>query len=250
MNTQSENESSQSLNRRPVVTKDSKDFEDFIYLLSHDVRSSIRALLEVPQWIAEDLVSAGHKIDGQLADNINLMNTHTQRLDRMLIDLLVYSRIGRSQQISTISLQSALDTVLEQVKIPKGFEIDVDFQIATLEFGERDILTLLSSLISNSIKHHHSKTGNIKISSQNEDNVCVLRVSDNGPGIPEKYAQRVFEAMTTLKPRDEIEGSGMGLAIVRKIVDQYEGDLECLSYSNASGTIMEMRFSQGVKLPI
>ena len=75
----------------------SRDFEDFIYLISHDVRNSVRALIEVPVWITEDLQDEGYKIQGQLAEHIGLMNTHTRRLDRMLNDLLVYSRIGRMQ---------------------------------------------------------------------------------------------------------------------------------------------------------
>jgi signal transduction histidine kinase len=246
MNTQSDYSINTPVNRHPVATKDSKDFEDFIYLLSHDVRGSIRALLEVPQWITEDLISDGHKITGHLADHITLMNTHTQRLDRMLIDLLVYSRVGRSQSTSVVSLQDTLDTVFEQVKLPKGFNVEVDLQCATLMFGERDILTLLTSLISNSIKHHHLDHGRIQISSRREDDMCIIQVSDDGPGIPEKFSQRVFEAMTTLKPRDEVEGSGMGLAIVRKIVDHHDGQLECMSYQNATGTIMEMRFQQEI----
>jgi signal transduction histidine kinase len=238
------------LKRLPVETKDSKDFEDFIYLLSHDVRGSIRALLEVPQWITEDLIAEGHKITGQLENHITLMNTHTKRLDRMLIDLLVYSRIGRTQTTSLIILQEALDTVLEQVKVPKRFEVKVDLQCPVVMFGERDILTLLSSLISNSIKHHNLDHGIIQISSHQEDDACVIRVSDDGPGIPEKYAKRVFDAMSTLKPRDEVEGSGMGLTIARKIVTQYDGQLECLSYQNNTGTILEMRFPQDATVRI
>lgn len=237
-----------ALSRHSCETKDSKDFEDFIYLLSHDVRGSIRALLEVPHWIAEDLVADGHKITGQLADNINLMNTHTQRLDRMLIDLLVYSRVGRSQTKAVVYLQDALDTVLEQIKIPKGFIIESDFQCPAVMFGERDALTMISAVISNSLKHHHLDHGQIGISSRREGNDCVIRFIDDGPGIPEKYGKRVFEAMTTLKPRDEVEGSGMGLAIVRKIVIHHDGQLDCLSYNDAHGTILEMRFKQDAKM--
>lgn len=80
----------------------SKEFEDFIYLLSHDVRNSVRALVEVPQWIKEDLIANGHSISGSLAENMELMDTHTRRLDRMLTDLLVYSRVGRMQAMRSI----------------------------------------------------------------------------------------------------------------------------------------------------
>lgn len=68
----------------------SGEFEDFIYLISHDVRNSVRALIELAQWIADDLAEAGVKIEGQVAETIDLMNTHTGRLDRMLVDLLTF----------------------------------------------------------------------------------------------------------------------------------------------------------------
>lgn len=232
----------------PANAGGSKDFEDLIYLLSHDIRGSIRALLEVPQWISEDLIAQGHKITGSLAENINLMNAHTQRLDRMLIDLLVYSRIGRSQTTDIVDLQDELDSVLDQIKVPKGFTIQSDLQCPALMFGDRDILTLLSALLINAIKHHHLEHGNITVISALENNHCVIRVTDDGPGIPEKHRQKVFEAMTTLKPRDEIEGSGMGLAIVRKIVDHYNGQLACLPAQPLIGTMLEMRFPQDAKL--
>ena len=250
MNTDQSINDENSLKRSTIPTSDSKDFEDFIYLLSHDVRGSIRALLEVPQWITEDLIADGHRVSGQLAENIQLMNTHTKRLDRMLIDLLVYSRVGRTQAKTTVFLQEALETVLEQIKVPAGFSIQSDFQCSTLQFGERDILTLFTALVTNSIKHHHLPTGMVKIHSFKSDGDCVIRVSDDGPGIPEKYGKRVFEAMTTLKPRDEVEGSGMGLAIVRKIVDQHDGTLECLSYNDAIGAVLEMRFKQDKQMRI
>ena len=70
----------------------------------------------------------------------------------------------------------------------------------------------------------------------------MITVSDDGPGIPEKYRERVFEIMTTLKPRDEIEGSGMGLALVRKIVDIYGGQLRWMSAPDERGTSIQLTF--------
>jgi len=85
--------------------QNSQDIEDLIYLISHDVRSSVRALLELPNWISEDLEEAGFPVQGQVAASIELMNRHTSRLDRMLVDLLTYSRIGRMQSVQTLFLE-------------------------------------------------------------------------------------------------------------------------------------------------
>ncbi|WP_299846276.1 HAMP domain-containing sensor histidine kinase [uncultured Roseovarius sp.] len=220
----------------------SNEFEDFIYLLSHDIRNSVRALLEVPQWIQDDLVEAGYRINEPLQENLALMNIHTRRLDRMLIDLLVYSRAGRMQVVKAVDISEAIAIILDQLTIPSGFEIDLNLKCDEIRMGDRDILTLFSALISNAIKHHDMQEGKLQISSIKRAGECIITVTDDGPGIPEKYRDRVFEVMTTLKPRDEIEGSGMGLALVRKIVEIYGGGIGWLSDPSKRGTSIELKF--------
>ncbi len=225
----------------PPAQTGSDDFEDFIYLLSHDVRNSVRALLEMPQWIEDDLRSAGHPISGPLADDLRLMNTHTRRLDRMLADLLVHSRVGRKQSVDSICLTTALESVLGEMVVPTGITILRDFAVPVLTIGDRDILTLLHSLVSNAIRHHDRSEGQVEVSTWAEAGKCVLRVRDDGPGIAEKYRARVFEAMTTLRPRDEVEGSGMGLTIARKIATRYGADMQLMG-GGGRGTCVEVRF--------
>lgn len=225
----------------PSRSSAADDFENFIYLLSHDVRNSVRAMLELPQWIEEDLVAEGHPIRGSLAENFRLLNTHTRRLDRMLIDLLEYSRVGRKQQIRTVLLQDALRQLLEARPIPPGFRLDSDLRAGGIRIGENDVLNLLSALIGNAVKHHDKGGGTITVTARNEGGDCVLVVRDDGPGIPGVYRERVFGAMTTLRPRDDVEGSGMGLAIVRKIVDHYGGSLRWLMQHEEEGAALEIR---------
>lgn len=220
----------------------SQEFEDFIYLLSHDIRNSLRALLEVPQWIEEDLREENHPIDGSLRENIDLMNTHTCRLDRMLSDMLVYSRVGRKQTLETIDLNAALDTILDQLSIPPQISVHRDLNCQTLHMGDKDAMTLLNALVSNAIKHRDDETTSVTIACEQENGKNILRVSDDGPGIPMKYRGRVFEAITTLKPRDVVEGSGMGLTIVRKIVELYRGTINLTSGEDGRGLIIEVAF--------
>lgn len=214
----------------------SQDFEDFIYLLSHDVRNSVRALVEVPQWIEEDLMDAGHNMDGPIGQNIRLMHTHTRRLDRMLADLLVYSRVGRKQTVEIVALDRVLEAVLDQISVPAGMRITCDFQVPSVQIGKRDILTLVSALLSNAIRHHHTGQGLIRLSSRRVGPQVALSVRDDGPGIAQRYRARAMEAMTTLRPRDEVEGSGMGLAIARKIAHLYGGQIDIVDDSDCTGT--------------
>lgn len=220
----------------------SKDFEDFIYLISHDVRNSVRALIELPQWIADDLAEAGVKVEGQVADNIDLMNTHTGRLDRMLVDLLTFSRVGRMQDRAEVDLQTAVEEVLDDLKVPAGFAVSVELECKSLWIGERDILSLLTALLSNAIKHHDKQLGNIRLCSKRQGDESVIEVADDGPGILPEYRERVFLAMATLRPRDEVEGSGMGLAIARKIAQVYGGSVSIIDTGRTRGTKLEVRF--------
>ena len=227
-----------------LVSLDSaaKEFEDFIYLVSHDIRNSVRALLELPQWIEEDLQIDGHQISGSLAENIRLMHIHTSRLDRMLIDLLVYSRIGRLQSVKEVRWEDVVDIILDETPLPPGFQLKLNLEESRYQLGETDALTLMSSLLSNAIKHHDRSEGTIRIESRDEKDWHVLSICDDGPGIPERFRSKVFEVMTTLRPRDEIDGSGMGLANVRKIVTLYQGECEWLPSPYGRGCHLAARF--------
>ena len=222
----------------------SREFEDFVYLISHDVRNSVRALIELPQWIEEDLSEAGVKMDGPVGRNIELMNRHTGRLDRMLVDLLAFSRVGRMQDMVHADLAAVLDEVLDEVILPAGFRLVRAFDCTHLHIGERDILTLLTALISNAVKHHDRAAGKIIVSAHRERANVVLSVTDDGPGIPENFRGQVMDAMTTLRPRDEVEGSGMGLAIARKIALRYGGSISLSAPSDDRGTRVQVVLPQ------
>ena len=199
------------------------DMDDFIYLISHDVRASVRALIELPQWIEEDLAAGGVTIEGEVATSIELMNRHTGRLDRMLVDLLAYSRVGRMQSTRQLSIGAALAEVLETLQIPTGFKLERDLAVDEVMLGDRDLPLLLTALVSNAVKHHDRTEGRIVLSSRAEGERLVISAADDGPGIEPRFHERIFKPMTTLRPRDEVEGSGLGLAHVAKIAQFYGG---------------------------
>lgn len=224
----------------PATNTSSQEFEDFIYLVSHDVRNSVRALIELPQWIVEDLAQAGVRIDGSVAESIELMNRHTGRLDRMLVDLLSFSRIGRMQEVREVELDLVVTEMLEEMRLPSGFTLVPELDANLIAIGERDIRTLLLALVSNAVKHHDRSSGNISLSVFERDEMVCITVSDDGPGIPEKFHEKVFGAMTTLRPRDEVEGSGMGLALVQKIARIYGGQASLGPGIHGRGTSVEV----------
>ncbi|MBO9430732.1 HAMP domain-containing sensor histidine kinase [Sulfitobacter sp. R18_1] len=223
------------------------DAEEFIHLVSHDLRSSIRALLELPEWIAEDIEYAGLEINASVHSSIALMKRHTRRLDRMLVDLLQYSRAGRGRDASEVELKQAFHAAVEEVGPPSGFRVNHHFGCDSFRFDEQDLHSLFVALIGNAIKHHDRFSGRVKVVVKSEGEAMMLTVSDDGPGIPPRYHERVFQPMTTLRSRDEVEGSGLGLALVRKIAGAYGGHACLVSTGAERGTTVSVRL-EGVAM--
>lgn len=231
----------------PGDTPAAASAEEFIYRISHDLRSSVRALVELPQWIAEDLEEAGVEIGGPVAESLSLMNRHARRLDRMLVDLSTYSRVGRQQSVREVDLAAILDAVGDRLQLPAGFVLERSLQCSSVVLGERDIGTLLEALIDNAKKHHDRAAGRIEAASRLEAGTLVLTVTDDGPGIAPEFHERVFQPMTTLQPRDALEGTGLGLATVRKIAAFYGGTARLLPMPRARGTRVEARLTPAAR---
>jgi len=201
------------------------DIDDFIYLITHDARASIRALVELPQWIEDDLKNQGVVMDSGVARSIEMMHQHTARLDQMLVDLLTYSRIGRMQTIANIEVPKALDEVLMRLQFPDTRQVRRQINCPLVQMGARDAELMLHALIENAMKHCPDPAGVIRVRTQREGEMFRLTVSDDGPGIPAHLHARAMAPMTTLRPRDEVEGTGMGLAMVGKIAAHYGGHM-------------------------
>ena len=218
------------------------DFDEFVYVLSHDLRASVRALADIPKWIEEDLEAEGYDASESIGEYLHMMDTHAQRLDRMLFDLLTYSRVGRKQFIKPVSLTHAFAVAQRECDVPAGFAIKHNFEHDMIVFGAKDVVVLFKALLSNAIKHHDRKEGRFEISAKKVKDELVLTVQDDGPGVPESQRERVFKVMTTLRSRDEVEGSGMGLAVVKKIIGFYGGRLRWLDLPAEQGTQFALYF--------
>lgn len=204
------------------LEKSNQDLEQFSYIASHDLKSPLNAIRQLASWIrtdCKDLLPADSK------KHLDLLESRAERMMNLLKDLLSYSRINRfSYENETVNLGKMVTDCFELLGNPKGFTYDapnIDINIQKTPFE-----IVLRNLISNSIKHHDHKTGNITISYQNKIDVHCIKINDDGPGIPIHLHTKVMEMFQTLKPRDKVEGSGMGLAFVKKIVEHHNGSIK------------------------
>lgn len=204
-----------------LLTERNQELDRFVYVVSHDLKAPLRAITNLSTWLADDLYN-------QLTeDNLNYIQLLQQRVQRMedLIDgLLVYSRVGRSEINSQkVDVGELLEEILDSLDPPAAFNIVKPDNAPTI-YAKRLLLSqVLSNLISNAIKHHNRPNGQIEILAINCGDHYEFTVRDDGPGIaPENY-QRVFEIFQTLKASENRENTGIGLAIVKKILEAEGG---------------------------
>lgn len=200
-----------------------RELDRFVYHISHDLRASMRALTLVPSWIEEDLKEEFNDVPASIKEHVRVLTEQAQRLDGMMKDLLVYSRIGKEQTVEAVHLPTLLDSLLDELDPNGSLKLTRDLKVTELFGPAAEIKALLEQLILNLIKHA-GDTAHLSTSKSREGVRLSLR--DEGPGIDPKYHARIFELMTTLRPRDQVEGSGLGLAIARKIMTRLGGTLE------------------------
>ena len=211
------------------------DLEQFAFSASHDLQAPLRVIDNVSKWLEEDLEE--HLTD-ESRDHLLLLRRRVKRMERLLDDLLQYARIGRKDDKGHKELIAGDALVADAVALlPRdGFTITVSPAYGKIQFRRMPLQQILLNLIGNAIKHHHRKDGRIDVTVQEFADRYQFAVKDDGPGIPPQFHEQIFRMFQTLKPKDQVEGSGMGLAIVRKWVDLTGGSIRLESAEGQGST--------------
>ena len=212
----------QQVNERTAeLTKRLQELDQFAYVASHDLRAPLRAIDHLAQWIRDD---AGDRLAPASLDHLEKMRGRIMRMENLLSDLLAYSRADRYQyNIGKVDVALLIDEITRLVTPPQGFAVNVKTALPVFVTYKVPLETVLRNLIHNAIKHHDRSDGQVQVTVQDLGDFYEFSVSDDGPGIAPKFHERIFQIFQTLKPRDQVEGSGMGLAIVKKAVEHYGG---------------------------
>lgn len=232
--------------KQDELMRSNKDLEQFAYVASHDLKAPLRAIELLVQWIEEGL--EGYDKNG-VQENLELLGKRTARLNRLLDDLLAYSRAGR--KVGTHKQTDIHSLVLDVVQLidpPETISVSIEGQLPTVHTHATPLEQVFRNLISNAIKHHPGPEGRVVVSCQEAADHFVFAVQDDGEGISEEYADRVFEMFQTLKSRDQVEGSGMGLAIVNRIVQWQHGRVWFEPAREGSGTVFRFQWMKNQPL--
>jgi PAS domain S-box-containing protein len=212
-----------------------EELEQFAYVVAHDLKAPLRAIDNSAEWLAEDL--AEH-LTGETREHLKVLRSRVKRMDKLQDDLLEYAFIGRAtdnRYAETIRGDLLMEDVLALLS-PKGFTVSVSPSFAQIEVCRMPLQQILMNLIGNAIKHHHKKTGKITVTVEQNGGFHAFAVQDDGPGIGAPFHNQIFEMFRTLRPRDQVEGSGIGLAIVRKHIEIAGGKLQLESAEGKGST--------------
>lgn len=226
-----------------LLSRANVELEQFAYIASHDLRAPLRVIDNAASWLEEDLAG---QLSGEQLENLHMLRQRTRRLEQLLEDLADYTMVGKQtdkRYETRVSGTQMIDRVRFLLKPPASCKLIFTGDWEKSEFISMPLQHVLSNLINNAIKHGAKTAAEIVVSVRTAGNNFVFDIEDNGPGIDAEYRELIFVMFKTLKPRDEVEGSGMGLAIVRKILDLYGGEIS-VKESKSGGCVFTVVWPQ------
>lgn len=216
------------------LEKRNQELDQFAYVTSHDLKAPLRAIANLSEWIEEDLEG---QLTGDTRDQMTLLRNRVLRMENLINGLLSYSRAGRLQEpYQIVDVKQLVAEVVDSLDVPKTFEVRLDTALSHLKARILPLQQVFASLIDNAIKHHDQDQGVIEITAEDKGNHYQFKVTDDGPGIASQYHDKVFSIFQTLKARDSFESTGIGLSIVKKIVEAQGGAIAVVSQLGAGAT--------------
>ncbi|MES9831544.1 MAG: ATP-binding protein [Candidatus Thiodiazotropha sp. DIVDIV] len=204
--------------------------EQFAYVTSHDLKAPLRGVSNLAEWIEEDLED---KLDSSSKEQLALLRDRVRRMHDLIEGLLEYSRVGKTSDDETpVDTRELIMEITDSLSPQKGFTIKIKGDMPVLTADRLQLGQVFSNLISNSLKHHGGKKGKIQISSEKIGDFYEFSVRDNGQGIAPEYHDNIFKMFQTLESRDFGNSTGIGLALVKKIVVEHGGSIRIESALN------------------
>lgn len=216
------------------LEKRNTELDQFAYIVSHDLKAPLRAINNLAQWLAEDLEE---HLTEDTRHQMDLLRSRVHRMEALINGLLQYSRVGRLRtELQLVDVDTLLAEVIDSLGPPPEFTITIMPEMPTLWTERLPLEQVFANLISNGIKHNPRPDGQIVISVQEYGNCYEFAVTDNGLGIAPEFHDKVFVMFQTLEPRDKVENTGVGLAIVKKIIEDKGGIITVESAQNQGAT--------------
>jgi PAS domain S-box-containing protein len=219
--TEKHNTQSQQEQLLRQVADANEELSHFAYVISHDLKAPLRGIRLLADWLCADY---GDQLGSEAQENLQLLQSRVERMHGLIDGVLQYSRVGRIHEDKVdLDLNELLPTIVDTVAPPEHVTVTVEGPLPTIECEQTRITQVFQNLITNAVKYMDKPEGQVVVGCQDAGDCWQFSVADNGPGIEEKYFDRIFKIFQTLVPRDEFESTGVGLTLVKKIVELYGG---------------------------
>jgi PAS domain S-box-containing protein len=208
--------------RAAELARSNADLEQFAYVASHDLQEPLRMVASYTQLLARRYRG---KLDQDAEDFIGFAVEGVTRMQRLINDLLAYSRVGKRAEPRPVELEKIFATAcanLEAAITESGAEITHN-ELPIVVFDDLQLLQVMQNLIGNAIKFRGEAAPQIHVSVRRERREWIVSVADNGIGIEPQYFERIFVIFQRLNPRERYPGTGIGLAITKKIIERQGG---------------------------
>ena len=218
-----------------ALQRSNQDLDQFAYVASHDLKAPLRGIANLSQWLEEDL---GDAVNDSARSQLGLLRNRVHRMEALIDGILEYSRAGRTSTTpERVSVQRVIADVLDLLQPPAHVHVDVAPDLPVLTTERLLLQQVFLNLIGNAVKHAGGVAEpRISIGTRHTPDGMSFTVSDNGPGIAPAFHDRIWGIFQTLQPRDKVEGTGIGLALVKKIVQTRGGRVWLESAEGAGAT--------------
>jgi len=218
------------------VTSANEELTNFAYVVSHDLKAPLRGIGSLASWLSEDY---GDKLDAEGQEHLRLLVSRVHRMGALIDGILEYSRIGRMQEArAPVDLDALVRETIDLLDPPAHIEVRIDDPLPRVLADRTRIQQVFQNLVSNAIKYMDKPRGLVRIGCEPAGERWRFSVSDNGPGIEARHHERIFQLFQTLAPRDRIESTGVGLALVKKILDMHGSGVSVQSTVGAGSTFI------------
>ncbi len=206
-----------------LLEERNRELDQFAYVTSHDLKAPLRAIANLSEWIEDDLAGT---LPAENQRQMELLRGRVFRMESLIDGLLQYSRVGRTQvETETVSVQALLTEIVDSIDPPDTFTVAIGEGMPTLQAKSLLLRQVFANLIGNAIKHHPRVDGRTSVMVQDQELFYEFAISDDGRGIPSEHHEKIFDIFHTLEARDTKESTGIGLSIVKKIVETEGGSI-------------------------